>query len=39
MSKELKVLVPGFMAPQISNNLTTSNAVSKRKSIEPSSVS
>lgn len=38
VSKDLKVLVPGFMAPQTSNNLTSNNVASKRKSIEPSNV-
>ena len=33
VAKELKVLVPGYMAPQCNNNL-----VSKRKSVEPSQV-
>lgn len=33
VGKELKVLVPGYMAPQSNNNL-----ISKRKSVDPSQV-
>ena len=38
ISKDLKVLVSGFVAPQVKNHLTLNNNNAKRKSVESSQV-